>query len=214
MQAHDRISMFQEVATCQYQMIISTPRLCEETMLASQAQSDVNKIQCDPIVPDDRWIASPEETVEDEEHENNVEEEPEYDTAKDQIVMQSDDKEGLLATIAALTAQLKELERQSNEPIVKEINKDQGKGEILGDADADEEDVEVAFFTIDEDGVLTPGDNVPMKQLLESYMRLMTSGDKVTKSPEKKDKERKTKDHQDAGSQRRNKEAYEKMHFR
>lgn len=52
MQANDRISMFQEVATCQYQMTITTPRLCEEMMLASTSHSDVNKIECNPIVPD------------------------------------------------------------------------------------------------------------------------------------------------------------------
>lgn len=44
--------MFQEVATCQYQMTITTPRLCEEMMLASTSHSDVNKIKCNPIVPD------------------------------------------------------------------------------------------------------------------------------------------------------------------
>lgn len=52
MQTNDRISMFQEVATCQYQMTITTPRLCEEMMLASTSHSDVNKIECNPIVPD------------------------------------------------------------------------------------------------------------------------------------------------------------------
>ncbi|KAI8384390.1 uncharacterized protein BYT42DRAFT_562370 [Radiomyces spectabilis] len=52
MQSHDRVSLFQEITTCHYQMIISTPRLCIESMLVPHLHAQTYNIHCNPIVPD------------------------------------------------------------------------------------------------------------------------------------------------------------------
>ncbi|KAI7869023.1 hypothetical protein BDF14DRAFT_1787101 [Spinellus fusiger] len=56
MQANDRITMFQEVKTCQYQMVISTPRLCEEFVSSPQSTSNSHAIDCSPVVPDAMYV--------------------------------------------------------------------------------------------------------------------------------------------------------------
>lgn len=54
MQHEEHIESVQELATCEYQMVISTPRLCQDVAFAPRASQDVNRIQCDPVVPDEK----------------------------------------------------------------------------------------------------------------------------------------------------------------
>ncbi|KAJ2959623.1 hypothetical protein NQZ79_g4922 [Umbelopsis isabellina] len=54
MQHEEHIESVQELATCEYQMVISTPRLCQDVAFAPRASQDVNRIQCDPVIPDEK----------------------------------------------------------------------------------------------------------------------------------------------------------------
>ncbi|KAI9307876.1 hypothetical protein BJ944DRAFT_247044 [Cunninghamella echinulata] len=53
----DHISNYQEISTCHYLMTISTPRLCDESMLTSTKKPKLHQIECNPIVPDHKIIA-------------------------------------------------------------------------------------------------------------------------------------------------------------
>ncbi|KAI8974986.1 hypothetical protein BDB01DRAFT_908572 [Pilobolus umbonatus] len=54
-QGYDRVSSFLETATCQYQAIISTPRLCDEMGLSRHHQSEAHRITCNPIVSSEEF---------------------------------------------------------------------------------------------------------------------------------------------------------------
>ncbi|KAI8141994.1 hypothetical protein BJV82DRAFT_670096 [Fennellomyces sp. T-0311] len=219
MNAHDGISMFQEVTTCQYQMVITTPRLCEEMMLASQTQSDVNKIQCNPIVPDHMLTSSsPAHQLEEQatvkaapaepELEPEVQHPPQEEQDKQTVLKepkqettdskQEETKENLLQMISELTDQINELQRQ-----------------VTGSSNAarqGEEDMEVAFFHVDENGVLVPEEGVDMKTLVASYMKLLdsTKDGPADKSQQKPASEQETEQER---AQQRNRKAYEMTYF-
>ncbi|CAO3610111.1 unnamed protein product [Cunninghamella echinulata] len=53
----DHISNYQELSTCHYLMTISTPRLCDDSMLTSTKKPKLHQIECNPIVPDHEIIA-------------------------------------------------------------------------------------------------------------------------------------------------------------
>ncbi|SAM05208.1 hypothetical protein [Absidia glauca] len=62
---NDRIAFIEEVSTCRYRMTISTPRLCDDSMLGIKKESESHPIECNPIVPE-HWISDHEEQQNDE----------------------------------------------------------------------------------------------------------------------------------------------------
>ena len=44
-----------EFATCEYQMVIATPRLCQDVAFVPRARQDIHHIQCDPIISDSQY---------------------------------------------------------------------------------------------------------------------------------------------------------------
>jgi hypothetical protein len=55
MQNEDEIVSMHEFATCEYQMVIATPRLCQDIAFVPRARKDIHRIQCDPIVSDSQY---------------------------------------------------------------------------------------------------------------------------------------------------------------
>ncbi|KAI8579191.1 hypothetical protein K450DRAFT_243189 [Umbelopsis ramanniana AG] len=55
MQNEDEIVSMHEFATCEYQMVIATPRLCQDIAFVPRARQDIHRIQCDPIVSDSQY---------------------------------------------------------------------------------------------------------------------------------------------------------------
>lgn len=49
--SHDRITVIKEVTTCNYVVVVNTPRLCEEPALA-QVEDEVREVRCQPILSD------------------------------------------------------------------------------------------------------------------------------------------------------------------
>lgn len=208
MNVHDRISMFQEVATCQYQMIISTPRLCQEMMLASQLQSDAHRITCDPIVPDhqmmeedstrtDAMAAAPVETDTSPAETSLQQEKNGAENAHQAIESESLDRESLLSMIDDLTVRISQLQQQIG----------------IADPNAFQDELDVAFYHVDDSGALVhddAGSNPQMRELVESYVKMLDA-----RKSEDRDEERPTReaDVADNEEQRKNKEAYTK-HYR
>lgn len=62
---NDRIAFIEEVSTCRYRMTISTPRLCDDSMLGIKKESESHPIECNPIVPE-HWISDHEKQQSDE----------------------------------------------------------------------------------------------------------------------------------------------------
>ena len=240
MNSNDRISIFQEVTTCQYQMIITTPRLCQEMMLASQTQSDANKIQCNPIVPDHMLKSTSANQLEEQQtvveepaepeirpeiHEEGKEEEKpldKKDEQKDETILHQqtvnnkqqatqDSNENLLQIISGLTAQINDLQRQvggggsiSFESLLK------GQQQQDDDDAGKKEEMEIAYFHVDENGALVPEEGMDMKKLMETYVKMVNSV--KTKQNENEQPVKKTKSEEDQ-AQQRNKKAYEMTYF-
>ncbi|KAI9278486.1 hypothetical protein BDA99DRAFT_554118 [Phascolomyces articulosus] len=244
MNSGDQISMLQEVTTCQYQMSISTPRLCEEMMLASQTQSDANKIQCNPIVPDHMLKSTSAQQLGEQQQQPVAEEpaEPEMqpevqgesafektDDEKEQTKLQQnvkqqpmqakqDGKDHLLELISGLTAQINDLQQQvggrgassslSLESLLKGRLQKEGSDSDNNNNGDKKEEIEIAYFHVDENGVLVPEEGVDMKKLMESYMKMLTSvKDNQNQKPMKK-----TESEEDR-EQQRNRKAYEMTYF-
>ncbi|KAI9479588.1 glucosidase II beta subunit-like protein-domain-containing protein [Zychaea mexicana] len=232
MNSHDRISMFQEVTTCQYQMVISTPRLCQEMMLASQTQSDVNKIQCNPIVPDHMLTSSspahrleeqpvaedaapaepelgPEASSSDQEGEEGygrVQQQEIIDQQHQKQQQQETTKEDLLALISDLTAQINDLQRQVGGTLPLEQLLGSNGQQQQQHGGAGQEEMEVAFFHVDENGALVPEEGVDMKKLMESYMKMLGTVKEKQKQPKHTEAE-------EDQAQQRNRKAYEMTYY-
>jgi hypothetical protein len=94
-----------EVSTCNYQIIISTPRLCEEMSLSRRHYTEPHKIKCRPIVSE-KLIEQEQQQQEQQEEEQVVAEEP--------IIEKEEKKEQdlLLGMISDLTEQINQLKLQ------------------------------------------------------------------------------------------------------
>ncbi|KAG2218874.1 hypothetical protein INT45_003941, partial [Circinella minor] len=240
MNSNDRISIFQEVTTCQYQMIITTPRLCQEMMLASQTQSDANKIQCNPIVPDHMLKSTSANQLEEEQpvieepaepetqpevHQTEKEEEEPIDKKDEQknenILHQQtvnnkqqpmqDSNDNLLQIISGLTAQINDLQRQVGESGITSFeNLLKGQQQQSDDSNKKEE-IEIAYFHVDENGALVPEEGMDMKKLMETYVKMVNSV--KGKQDENQQPVKKAKKTEEDQEQQRNKKAYEMTYF-
>ncbi|KAI7876309.1 uncharacterized protein EV154DRAFT_451555 [Mucor mucedo] len=106
----DFVSSFVEVSTCHYQIVVSTPRLCEEMNLSHKHHAESHVIECKPIVPDN--LIEQEQT---EKEANNAkkEEEEEEEVVRDlDILEKMDEKDILLTMISDLTEQINQLKDQ------------------------------------------------------------------------------------------------------
>ncbi|KAI9320907.1 hypothetical protein BX666DRAFT_1875459 [Dichotomocladium elegans] len=161
LQANDRISMFQEVATCQYQMIITTPRLCEEMMLTSQSQSDINNIICNPIVPDHLISARPSAEVEEDmppqadEPADGVSPAPHEQKLPGEL-----SKDALVAMVAELQAQLAGLQRQWSP-------EEAGMEDYMDDQEG------LPAFRVSEETVLVNEHDADIQKLVAAYVKLL-----------------------------------------
>lgn len=97
------MSSFVEVSTCHYQIIVSTPRLCEEMNLSHKHHGELHTIECKPIVSD--------KLIEQEQVEEPT---PEEHQELDIVVEQLDEKDVLLGLISDLTDQINQLKVQMN----------------------------------------------------------------------------------------------------
>ncbi|KAJ2403342.1 Protein OS-9, partial [Coemansia sp. RSA 2559] len=52
---HERIALVEEVVSCQYVVVVNTPRLCADPLFYSAADSAVHDIKCQHVVPDDQY---------------------------------------------------------------------------------------------------------------------------------------------------------------
>ncbi|KAJ2552315.1 Protein OS-9 [Coemansia sp. RSA 1933] len=52
---HERIALVEEVVSCQYVVVINTPRLCADPLFYNTAHSVVHDIQCQHVVPDEQF---------------------------------------------------------------------------------------------------------------------------------------------------------------
>ncbi|KAL0074195.1 glucosidase II beta subunit-like protein-domain-containing protein [Phycomyces blakesleeanus] len=214
MQVHDRITMFQEIKTCQYQIVISTPRLCEELVLSSQAQSETYPIKCDPIVPDHTLTDEPTEQEKasgwvevkvDTKVESDTsivaateaasmvipEETDTFQVVGSEVSLseedEGEDEQELRKAIAELTAQIDQLQRQVRESSSGQIAKDKAI-----------QDPGLAYFYIDRNGKIVPAD----EQTKEVFQKLGGLESNAVKWV-----------HEDVPEdQKKNKEAYEKIY--
>ena len=198
--------MFQEVATCQYQMTIATPRLCEAQLFASPPVAQAHTIECNPVVPE-RYLSDHEQVTEIEpEHgeeskpEESKPEESKPEEAADSEAQQAkaseistsaqkkekeemDEKEDLMTYIAQLTKQVDDLQRQ-----------------VRSSGGAQRSEGEIAFIYLDHLGKLSTGNRGPIEQLF--------GGSAQKKRPQLiQDETQKSK------AQRKNREAYEKNYY-
>ncbi|KAJ2089108.1 Protein OS-9 [Coemansia sp. RSA 986] len=52
---HERIALVEEIVSCQYVVVVNTPRLCADPLFYNTADSTVYDIKCQHVVPDDQY---------------------------------------------------------------------------------------------------------------------------------------------------------------
>ncbi|KAI8093180.1 uncharacterized protein BX664DRAFT_357650 [Halteromyces radiatus] len=112
----DEIEFFEEVSTCHYLMIISTPRLCDDVMLGAKKETKAHAIQCNPIVPEhllDEMEAqvTKEATQEEVPKEYQQEEQGEEEEQGEQEILDQMAKTELVDMISDLARQVEQLQR-------------------------------------------------------------------------------------------------------
>ncbi|KAI9483198.1 MAG: hypothetical protein EXX96DRAFT_499138 [Benjaminiella poitrasii] len=123
LQGQDYVSSFVETSTCNYQLVISTPRLCEEMNLSRRHHVEPHRIKCRPIVSEK--LIEQEQTI--------VEDEPELHTDEDATTLSKQEENEheqidesqeniLLKMISELTEQINELKLQVNNDDTKKTN--------------------------------------------------------------------------------------------
>ncbi|OBZ91389.1 Protein OS-9 [Choanephora cucurbitarum] len=145
-QGQDRVSSFVEVSTCNYQIIVSTSRLCEEMSLFRRHHTEPHQIKCRPIVSEELIEQEQQQDEELQEQkqkqEQQKEQQEEQQGQKEQSEITKDlpkkenEKDLLLNMIFDLKDQIGQLKEQLN-------NKNK--------------QAEVAYFTMDEQGNIVPG---------------------------------------------------------
>lgn len=103
-----------EVYTCNYQIVISTPRLCEEMSLSRRHYTEPHQIKCRPIVSE-KLIEQ--EKQKEEEEQAIPQEEPIQEKAneeQEEKVKENQQQDFLLGMISELTEQINQLKVQMN----------------------------------------------------------------------------------------------------
>lgn len=157
MHGQDRVSSFVEVSTCNYQIIVSTPRLCEEMNLSHRHQAEPHQIKCRPIVS---------EKLIEQEREQELKNFQEQVSMKDVV---TDAKEELEQEHAQEQEQVSV--PQNEKPTEEQLNQDMLLGMI---SDLTEQinqlklemksgkriPTEFSLFTVDEQGNIVPGSDL------------------------------------------------------
>ncbi|KAF1801263.1 hypothetical protein FB192DRAFT_1384941 [Mucor lusitanicus] len=151
LQGQDRVSSFVELSTCNYQIIISTPRLCEDMNLSHRHHIEPHKIKCRPVVSD-QLIEQEQQEREREKVDASSEDDKNQEPLAQAQPQQADEKEttdqqvpqtdkALLSMISDLTEQINQLKLQmSGMP-----------------ADTANMRPDFSFFTLDDQGNVIPG---------------------------------------------------------
>ncbi|KAI7904072.1 uncharacterized protein BX663DRAFT_506309 [Cokeromyces recurvatus] len=121
LQGQDYVSSFVEKSTCNYQLIISTPRLCEEMDLSRRHHAESHRIKCRPIVSE-KWIEQEQEAAAAAEAEAKKAKEEETNSIvmnENTLLLNQKDQVGnpehfLLEMISELTDQINQLKLQMN----------------------------------------------------------------------------------------------------
>jgi hypothetical protein len=203
-QGRDRISSFLELSTCNYQIIISTPRLCEEMSLSHRHHSKPHKIECRPIVPE-HLIEAEQKKEEKEEKEANL------DKKQDELVKENDvkteelmdialaeskkpeaedstEEAALVKKIAALTEQVNRLHHQINSETKQQQQQQQNA------------QAEMAVYFMDENGNIVSSDGLSDQYTLE--LSKFLKKEKIIKSTEKKEQSKDQHENRNAYNQK------------
>ena len=163
MQGQDGVTSFVEVSTCQYQMVISTPRLCEEMSLSHRYQAASHKIECRPIVSD--------KLIEQEEKKNQLleqEQKPQEQTEPTQVQTkeQTEDietktdtqpTEELMAPVVSKETTKEDTLLNMISDLTSQIAQLRAQIDDMSNNKPKFEKAEYALFTIDENGKIIAG---------------------------------------------------------
>ncbi|KAI8080279.1 uncharacterized protein B0P05DRAFT_540700, partial [Gilbertella persicaria] len=127
-QGQDHVSSFVELSTCHYQIVISTPRLCEEMSLSRRHHTEPHQITCRPIVSEHLLEQDKQKQ---EQEKLTVEQQKESEVLP---LKEEEKEEDLLSMISDLKQQVNQLKQQ-----------------------LDQTKPEVAYFTVDDKGNIIPG---------------------------------------------------------
>lgn len=140
-------------------------------LLTFQKESTANKIQCHPVVAD-HLISAQEEPGDDVEKEQAEQDmfvdavTDQDDIFEDQLDAEQDKQQALLATIAELTTQIQDMQRQLKYPDLLQNNNEQ------------DEIIEIAFLHVDENGQVVSDESLPMSEIMRKMASRNTESSK------------------------------------
>jgi hypothetical protein len=147
MHGPDRVSSFVEVSTCNYQIIVFTPRLCEEMNLSHRHRAEPHQIKCRPIVS--------EKLIEQEKKQEELKNIQEQISTKDEMI-----KEEELVTFE-VPQEEKPTEEQLKQDVLLSMISDLTEqiNQLKLEMKSGQRGVptEFSLFTVDEQGNIIPG---------------------------------------------------------
>ncbi|KAI8884520.1 hypothetical protein K501DRAFT_332586 [Backusella circina FSU 941] len=203
-QGRDRVSSFLELSTCNYQIIISTPRLCEEMSLSHRHHSKPHKIECRPIVPEHLIEAEQNEEEQFEQHIEELKDNSDKSVLKKEEITdlglteskksQVDSKENteeaaLVKKIAALTEQVNRLHHKINSENKQQQEQQQQNTQA-----------EMTLYFMDENGNIVSSDGLSDQYTLE--LSKFLKKEKIIKSAEKKEQSKDQHENRNAYNQK------------
>lgn len=211
-QGQDRVSSFVEVSTCHYQIIVSTPRLCEEMNLSHRHHAESYKIECKPIVSD-KLIEQEQQKQQQQQQQENQEEEKASEVSEeeeavilaeehikkllDKVVIEEEkgprtkeEQDFLLSLISDLTEEVNRLKLQMS--ALPTDSSEQNK----------QKKPELSIFTFDANGNIVPG--ADLNQLIHSNEAVAVAAAAIEMKNRKEQEQQNNK----AKDQHSNKQAY------
>jgi hypothetical protein len=150
MHGQDHVSSFVEVSTCNYQIIVFTPRLCEEMNLSHRHHAEPHQIKCRPIVSEKLIEQEKAEELKNIQEQINIKDDLVKEVQEELVTLEVPQEEKpteeqlkqdiLLGMISDLTEQINQLKLEMK-------SGQRGPSEF-------------SLFTVDEQGNIIPGSDL------------------------------------------------------
>ncbi|KAI8644134.1 hypothetical protein BD408DRAFT_413768 [Parasitella parasitica] len=200
LQGQDRVSSFVELSTCNYQIVISTPRLCEDMNLSQRHHIEPHRIKCRPVVSDQLI-----EQEQQQEQQQEQEQEQEQKQDREQPIAKQDNQQQMEANVEATLATATATSDKQLLEMISDLTEQINQLKLqMSSMPFDNMQADFSFFTLDNHGNVIPGADLA---------RLFSTAKQSQKQPQKERITANAEKRQRAKDQYENKQAYQQMYI-
>ncbi|CEP11938.1 hypothetical protein [Parasitella parasitica] len=179
LQGQDRVSSFVELSTCNYQIVISTPRLCEEMNLSQRHHIEPHKIKCRPIVSDQLIEQEQQqEQLEQEQLQQKQQQELQQQEEEQPLLAKHDSQQQTEANVDATVAKTSPTADKQLLEMISDLTEQINQLKLqMNSMPFDNMQADFSFFTLDNHGNVIPGADLA---------KLFSTAKQPKQQPEKK----------------------------